>query len=531
MTNQIFFGDNLEILKTLPSESVDLIYIDPPFNTGKTQKHTQVKTVRSKTGSRKGFQGQTYKTTELGTRAYNDSFDFIEHNELSNTDLNKAYKTIAPNASFYFLELFLRPRLEEAKRLLKSNGSLYFHIDYREVHYCKILLDDIFGRECFINEIIWAYDYGGRPKSKWPAKHDNILFYVKDPENYIFNTHSIDKEPYMAPGLVGEEKAKRGKLPTDTWWPSFTGTNKPLLPRDTWWFAVAKGQLNDTWWQTIVPTASKERVGYPTQKPRKLIDRIIKASSNKNSVVLDFFAGSGTVGESCLELERQFILIDNNKQALEVMSERFAGYDKHLINWNNFSSKPNRSLIKTKLQQSQEQTLKLSEEFVMFATTSSYLREDLEDENNLWENSPFEWVLKLAPRKKGKLGGKLVASWLAGKGFPIDTAKDSSETILVNGYKIAIKFSTLWEKGFYKFQQIRNTGYDIVLCVGLSPFDVHCWVFDKKYALENATKQHKGGSKSEYWMTIDPKKTPTWAKEHGGTLEQAYKLLRKKTQK
>jgi site-specific DNA-methyltransferase (adenine-specific) len=528
MTNQIFFGDNLKILQGLPSESVDLIYIDPPFNTGKTQKHTKLKTVKSEFGSRKGFQGQTYKTTELGTREYQDSFDSIDHDKLSNPDINNAYKKIAPNASFYFLELFLRPRLEEAYRLLKPNGSLYFHIDYREVHYCKILLDEIFGRGCFLNEIIWAYDYGGRPKSKWPAKHDNILFYVKDPENYIFNTHSIDKEPYMAPGLVGEEKAKRGKLPTDTWWASFTGTNKPLLPQDTWWFAVAKGQQNDTWWQTIVPTGSKERVGYPTQKPRKLMDRIIKASSNQDSVVLDFFAGSGTVGESCLELGRNFILIDNNKQALEVMAQRFAGYTN--IVWNNFNSKPYQSLIKTKLQPEKE-TLKLSEEFVMFATTSSYLREYLEDANNLWENSPFEWALKLAPRKKGKLGGKLVASWLAGKGLPIDTSKDASETVAINGYKIAIKFSTLWGTNIYKFQQIRNTGYEYVLCLGISPFDVHCWVFDKKYALEHATKQHKGGAKSEYWITIDPKKPPEWTLKHGGSLNEAFNLLRKKTQK
>jgi len=528
MTNQIFFGDNLKILQGLPSESVDLIYIDPPFNTGKIQKHTKIKTVRSELGSRKGFQGQAYKTTELGTRAYQDSFDFIDHDELFNPDLNNAYKTIAPNASFYFLELFLLPRLEEAYRLLKPNGSLYFHIDYREVHYCKILLDKIFGRECFLNEIIWAYDYGGRPKSKWPAKHDNILFYVKDPKNYTFNGDDVEKEPYMAPGLVGVEKAKKGKMPTDTWWPTFTGTDKSRLPLETWWFFFAKEGQNDTWWQTIVPTNSKERVDYPTQKPRKLIDRIVTASSNKDSLVLDFFAGSGTIGESCLELGRKFILIDKNKSALEVMAHRFSGYTN--IEWHNFNPKPYQTKVEPKLQDKQ-QTLTLSEEFMVFVTTSSYLKGELEDTSDLWKNSPFEWVIKLPPRKKGKLGGKLVASWLASKDLQIDTTKDSSETILVNGYKIAIKFSTLWTNGFYKFQQIRNTGYDIVLCVGLSPFDVHCWIFDRKYALEHATKQHKGGAKSEYWMTIDPKRPPEWTKEHGGILSQAYKLLSKRTQK
>ncbi len=502
MDNKIYFGNNLPILKRIESESVDLIYIDPPFNTKKTQKRTTVKTVRDTNGDRKGFQGNTYRTIELGTKAYEDTFDSLID--------------------------FLRPRLIEAHRILTSQGSLYFHIDYREVHYCKILLDEIFGRECFLNEIIWAYDYGGRAKSKWPAKHDNILFYAKDPKRYIFNRNDIDKEAYMAPGLVGAKKAEKGKLPTDTWWPTYTGTNKPKSPLDTWWFFFAKGQQNDTWWQTIVPTGSKERVGYPTQKPRKLIDRIIKASSNKNSVVLDFFAGSGTVGESCLELGRSFILIDKNKSALEVMAQRFSGYNN--IIWNNFNPKPFQLKINTKPQPEKE-TLKLSEEFMMFATISSYLKEDLEGTNDLWINSPFEWVIKLPPRKKGKLGGKLVASWLASKDLQIDTSKDASETITINGRKIAIKFSTLWTNGIYKFQQIRNTGYEYVLCLGISPFDVHCWVFDKKYALEHATKQHKGGAKSEYWITIDPKKPPEWAMEQGGTLSKAYQLLRKKTQK
>lgn len=505
MSNEIYFGDNLPILKRLRSESIDLIYIDPPFNTKKTQKRTTVKTVRDKNGDRIGFKGQTYKTIELGTKAYEDSFESLVD--------------------------FLYPRILEAYRILAPHGSLYFHIDYREVHYCKIMLDEIFGRDCFLNEIIWAYDYGGRAKTKWPAKHDNILFYVKNPKKYVFNGKDVEREPYMAPGLVGAEKAQQGKMPTDTWWPSFTGSNKPRLPLDTWWFFFAKGQQNDTWWQTIVPTGSKERVGYPTQKPRKLIDRIIKASSNKGDRVLDFFAGSGTVGESCLELGRKFILIDNNKSSLEVMSQRFSGYPD--IEWINFDPKPFESSYQTRIIPNQTQdTLKLSEEFVMFVATSSALREELEDETNkLWENSPFEWAIKLPPRKKGKLGGKLIASWLASKDLKIDTSKDASETITINGYKVAVKFSTLWTNEIYKFQQIRSTGYDIVLCLGISPFDVHCWVFEKKYALEHATKQHKGGAKSEYWMTIDPKNPPDWAKDFGGALSQAYKILKKYTNK
>lgn len=267
MPHQIYFGDNLPILQSLPSASVDLIYIDPPFNTGKTQARTQIRTERSQNGNRIGFAGQRYETIKVGQKAYADLFDDYL--------------------------AFLEPRLLEARRLLKPHGSLYFHIDYREVHYCKVLLDAIFGRQCFLNEIIWAYDYGARTRKKWPPKHDNILWYARDPEQYIFNVDQIERIPYMAPGLVGPEKAARGKLPTDTWW------------------------------HTIVPTNGREKTGYPTQKPLGILRRIIQASSNPGDWVLDFFAGSGTTGAACLELSRRFILIDNNPQALQVMAQRF----------------------------------------------------------------------------------------------------------------------------------------------------------------------------------------------------------------
>jgi site-specific DNA-methyltransferase (adenine-specific) len=268
MTNRIYFGDNLEVLRALPSASVQLIYIDPPFNTGRVQARTRLHTQRSADGDRTGFAGQRYSTVRVGQQAYSDRFDD-------------------------FLE-FLQPRLQEAHRLLAPNGSLYFHIDYREVHYCKVLLDQIFGRECFLNEIIWAYDYGARTKKKWPPKHDNILWYARDPRNYIYNVEAIERIPYMAPGLVGPEKAARGKLPTDTWW------------------------------HTIVPTNGKEKTGYPTQKPLGILRRIVAASSAPGGLVLDFFAGSGTTGAACLELGRNFILVDCNPQALETMRARFA---------------------------------------------------------------------------------------------------------------------------------------------------------------------------------------------------------------
>jgi len=505
MKNLIYFGDNLKILKKMPSESVDLIYIEPPFNTNKTQKRTTIKTIQDKNGDRKGFKGITYRTVELGTKSYDDSFD----NSLD---------------SHVYIYDILKPRLVEAYRLLKSHGSLYFHIDYREVHYCKILLDEIFGRrECFLNEIIWAYDYGGRAKSRWPAKHDNILFYVKDPQNYVFNIHDIDREPYMAPGLVGPEKAKKRKLPTDTWWPRYVGAKITKPFSDTWWLNYAKGQ-NATWWQTIVPTNGKERMGYPTQKPRKLLDRIIKASSNKGDVVLDFFAGSGTTGESSLELGRNFVLIDKNKAALEVMAQRFAGNKN--IEWINFDPKPYQTDNSASGQSQEIELPKIGKDFIMLAAMASHMQQELEDEKNPWENSAFEWILSLPPRKKGKLGGKLVTSWLASKGIQSDSTKDSSEKLQINDLSFAIKFSTLWANDIYKFQQIRPDGYDYVICLGISPFKAHCWILERKYAIKHAKPQHKSGKVADYWIEIDPQQPKDWIKDYGGTLDQAYSFLK-----
>lgn len=282
LIGKIYFAENLDVLCALPSASVDLIYIDPPFNTGKVQQRTQLKTVRSASGNRIGFQDRRYESIVVGTKRFSDLFDDYLG--------------------------FLEPRLVEAHRVLAPDGSMYVHVDYREVHYCKVLLDSIFGREAFLNEIIWAYDYGGRPKNRWPPKHDNILLYVKDPSNYVFNVDAIERIPYMAPGLVGPEKAARGKLPTDTWW------------------------------HTIVPTNGAEKTGYPTQKPLEILRRIVQASSRPGAIVLDFFAGSGTTGVACLELGRRFILVDNNPEALAVMARRFDGADD--IAWVGFDPAP-----------------------------------------------------------------------------------------------------------------------------------------------------------------------------------------------
>ena len=266
--SEIILGDNLDVLRTLPDGAFQLTYVAPPFNTGKAQSRTRIKVTPDPDGDRTGFQGRRYRTDVVGTSEYADIFDdYIG---------------------------FLRPRMEEAYRVLDDHGSLFFHVDYREVHYCKVMLDEIFGRESFINEIIWAYDYGGRPKTRWPAKHDNILWYAKDPNNYTYNYDAIDRIPYMAPGLVGAEKAARGKTPTDVWW------------------------------HTIV--TGKEKTGYSTQKPLAIINRIVRVHSNPGDRLLDFFAGSGTLGEAAHREEREFTLIDNNPEAIEVMMQRLAHY-------------------------------------------------------------------------------------------------------------------------------------------------------------------------------------------------------------
>jgi site-specific DNA-methyltransferase (adenine-specific) len=265
-TDQILLGENLELLPSFDDGSFQLVYIDPPFNTGHAQVRKTLSVVPDEDGERVGFQGRRYRTRLLAESSYGDSFeDYLG---------------------------FLAPRLEEAHRLLCSEGTLYFHIDYREAHHCKLLLDEIFGRECFLNELIWAYDYGARAKRRWPAKHDTILVYVKDPARYFFDSESVDREPYMAPGLVGAEKAARGKLPTDVWW------------------------------HTIVPTNGSEKTGYPTQKPEGIVRRIVQASSRPGDWCLDFFAGSGTLGAVAAKLGRRYVMIDSNPEAVRVMRER-----------------------------------------------------------------------------------------------------------------------------------------------------------------------------------------------------------------
>ncbi len=270
-TRRIILGDNLLVLPGLASASVDLIYIDPPFNTGKRQRRARIRVTSDPEGERGGFGERRYRSREVASAGFQDRFDDFT--------------------------LFLAPRLAEARRLLQPTGSFFLHVDYREVHYCKVLLDQLFGRDCFQNEIIWAYDFGGRSRRRWPAKHDNVLWYTRHPDDYTFNYEEIDRIPYMAPGLVGAEKAARGKTPTDVWW------------------------------NTIVPTGGREKTRYTTQKPLGILNRIVRVHSKPGDLLLDFFAGSGTLGESVARNGRDFVLIDSNPEAVEVMRERLAFAD------------------------------------------------------------------------------------------------------------------------------------------------------------------------------------------------------------
>ncbi len=269
--NKIILGDNATVLPTLPDAFARVVYVDPPFNTGKVQKRDRIRvTATDGVGDRGGFGGRRFDVEKVESGSYGDSFDDFEE--------------------------FLIPRLKMALRCMTPDASLFVHLDYREVHYIKVALDKILGRDRFVNEIIWAYDYGGRPKNRWPSKHDTILWYAMNPEDYVFNFDEIDRIPYMAPGLVGEEKAARGKTPTDVWW------------------------------HTIVPTNGKEKTGYPTQKPLGVLNRLIKVHSRTGDTVLDFFAGSGTTGEAAALNDRKFVLVDSNAEAVEIAAARLRAF-------------------------------------------------------------------------------------------------------------------------------------------------------------------------------------------------------------
>ncbi len=268
LQGEVVEADNLEVLRTLPDACVGLAYADPPFATGGSRRLASIRTGQGD-GTRTGFGGRTYRYEVVSDMAWSDDLPLDRHLEA------------------------LHARLVEVHRVLAPDGSLYLHVDWRTAHHVRLLLDEVFGPERFLNELVWAYDYGGRSRDRWPRKHDTILWYAKG-DAWVFERDAIDRIPYLAPGLVGPEKAARGKLPTDVWW------------------------------LTIVPPGSRERTGYPTQKPVRLLERIVAASSRAGDLVLDPYAGSGTTGVAAARLGRRWLLIDRNPDAVRIAKARLA---------------------------------------------------------------------------------------------------------------------------------------------------------------------------------------------------------------
>jgi site-specific DNA-methyltransferase (adenine-specific) len=264
--NVVHKGSALDLLHSIPDESIDLIYTDPPFGTGNIQTMDRKKA------------GKTVSKIEYSDK-YENYLDFLE------------------------------PHLIQMHKVLKSTGTMYLHMDWRWVHYAKVMCDGIFGMENFLNEVVWSYNFGGRGKDRWPQKHDTILVYIKEMGKHTFNWNDIDRIPYAAPELqyVGRTKEEAEKR-------------------------IAEGQVpTDVWSMSIVGTASKERVGYPNQKPQKLMKRAIVASSNVGDIVLDPFGGSGSTAAAAMEANRKFITGDSSPDAIQTMRNRFTGLDVKFI--------------------------------------------------------------------------------------------------------------------------------------------------------------------------------------------------------
>ena len=255
--NVVHKAEAIHFLESIPDESVDLIYTDPPFGTGDKQQL-----------NRKS------KGVIVSKLSYDDKFeDYVD---------------------------FLSRHLVHMRRILKQSGTMYLHLDWRWVHYAKVECDKIFGVRNFLNHVVWSYNFGGRGRDRWPQKHDDILVYTKSCGDHLFNWDEIDRIPYAAPEL------------------QFVGRSKEEAEK-----RIATGQVpTDVWSMSIVGTASRERVGYPSQKPLKLVKRVIRASSPHRGLVVDPFAGSGTTAVAALESGRDFLVCDRSEEAINVMKDR-----------------------------------------------------------------------------------------------------------------------------------------------------------------------------------------------------------------
>lgn len=293
--NKLYYGDNLDILRRhIKDESVDLIYLDPPFNSNATYNVL----FGTKNGKDAAAQIKAFDDTWHWDMASAESYREVVERGGNVSRAMQAFRLLLNESDMLAYLSMMAPRLVELKRVLKPTGSIYLHCDPTASHYLKILMDAVFGADNFINEIVWHYHTGGASKSHYSRKHDIIFFYSKT-EDYNFYAERI-KIPRTKKALKRAQNPKGARISADD-------TTK--LPEDV--FEI----------QALNPM-SNERLGYPTQKPEELLERIIKASSKEGDIVLDPFCGCGTTIIAAHKLNRRWIGIDITHLAIGLMKHR-----------------------------------------------------------------------------------------------------------------------------------------------------------------------------------------------------------------
>jgi DNA modification methylase len=275
--DRLILGDNLDVLASLPDGSVDLIYIDPPFGTG---------TIR---------------------RGGHDS--------------SHRYRDVPGDPSRYVA--WLHERLAQSRRVLSSHGSLFVHLDYRTVHYVKVELDTIFGRDRFINELIWCYSVGGKSRRSFGRKHDTILWYSRTAE-YAFFPDAV-KVPRKSGSHMRVVQTEDGELVQEK-----TDRKSGKVYR----YPLSAGKVPEDWWTDIeiLNRGDAERTGWPTQKPERLLERIIQSTTTPGALVADWFCGSGTTGVVAQRLDRRFVLVDRESHAIACAQARLEASGRALAN-------------------------------------------------------------------------------------------------------------------------------------------------------------------------------------------------------
>ncbi len=303
MENTLFYGDNLDILRRhIPDESVDLVYLDPPFNSKADYNILFREPMGEQSRARITAFGDTWHWTGESEKTFQEMLDTAPANVV---EMMRAFLNfIGRNDVMAYLTMMCI-RLIELRRVLKTTGSIYLHCDPTASHYLKILMDTIFGKRNFRNEIIWCYRGGGTPKKDFGRRHDVILRYSKD-DGYRFYPDTI-RIPYQAEGIGRTD---------DAMWGKHKGVDKVYKPHPL-------GKVPEDWWQLNILNANDpERLGYPTQKPEALLERIIKASSNEGDVVLDPFCGCGTTISAAQSLKRRWLGIDVTHLAINLIKWR-----------------------------------------------------------------------------------------------------------------------------------------------------------------------------------------------------------------